>query len=61
LSFTSPAAFWTVPFALSSFPSACIFLLPVTLPTASLTTPLTLLTAPRGHEQLKNLRPNAPP
>ena len=29
LSFTRPAAFWTVPFALSSFPSACIFLLPV--------------------------------
>ena len=46
LSFTSPATFWIVPFALSAFPSACIFLLPVTLPTASFTAPLALLKAP---------------
>ena len=39
-SFTSPAASWAEPLALSSFPSRCISLSPVTLPAVSFIAPL---------------------
>src|SRR6185312_17070635 len=45
-SFTSPAALWAEPFALSSLPSVCSSLSPVTLPAASFIAPLALSAAP---------------
>ena len=45
-SFAPPTAFCTLPAAFSAAPSACVFVSPVTLPTASLTAPLIRWAAP---------------